>query len=125
MGDILPFVRRGAPQWLRARRQENAALAQATNAAASVILDETGPWPPPNAHLLELGPGGSLAGATEPEMQAAALKANPMRRVKQLGCSVCEHLWLAPALGACPKCHASVEQIRQYDEHINMAQRLK
>lgn len=74
--------------------------------------------------LVELGPGGSLAGATEPEMQAAALRANPMRRVATWGCQVCDCVWKAPTGGACPKCFAPGPP-ELLHEHINMAQRLK
>lgn len=75
------------------------------------------------AKVLELGPGGSLAGATEPEIQAAALEANPMRRVASWECNWCNRRWTAPAASACPGCHS--EAIELLEEHINMAQRLK
>jgi hypothetical protein len=83
------------------------------------------PFPPEVVQALELGPGGSLAGATTEEVQAAALAANPMRRVLELGCTICDHQWIAPALGACPRCHAGQEFVVNHGEHINMAQRLK
>lgn len=73
--------------------------------------------------VLELGTGGSLAGATEPEIQARALEANPMRRVATWSCLDCKHIWTAPAASACPRCHVAGPELQ--DEHINMAQRLK
>jgi hypothetical protein len=73
--------------------------------------------------VLELGPGGSLAGTDDAEIQRKALEANPMRRVARWACRTCDFEWLAPSAGACPSCHKSQPEL--LDEHINMAQRLK
>jgi hypothetical protein len=74
--------------------------------------------------LLELGPGGSLAGATQPEVVAAALATNPMRRVIEKRCQGCGHEWITPSMeGRCPKCHDSRHEV--LDERPCMAQRLK
>jgi hypothetical protein len=94
--DILPFVPKGAPQWLA---------------------------PPAAQPALEIGPGGSLAGATELEVQQRALEANPMRRILDLECPSCWQKWIAPAQGACPSCGAT--DVVCTGERISMAQRLK
>jgi hypothetical protein len=73
--------------------------------------------------LVELGPGGSVQGAENAEIQRRALEANPMRRVARWACRTCDHTWSAPNAGACPSCHKSQPEL--LDEHINMAQRLK
>lgn len=81
------------------------------------------PFPLEVRQALELGPGGSLAGASEPEIQAAALAANPMRRLLDIECVGCGHAWVAPAAARCPKCGNGNLQI--LDERVSMAQRLK
>lgn len=51
--------------------------------------------------------GGSLEGATEQEVQLAAVKQNPMRLLVRKRCTVCEHRWQQPAAtGKCPNCHS-------------------
>lgn len=89
----------------------------------SWALVSTTPVDPVVAQALELGPGGSLAGATLPEQQAAALEANPMRRILDLECPGCWHKWIAPAAGACPSCGHEAPVCT--GERVSMAQRLK
>ncbi len=40
-----------------------------------------------------------------------------MRRMLTLSCRECQHRWLAPTLGRCPKCHG--EQARQVEARLN------
>ncbi len=47
---------------------------------------------------------GSVAGATEAQVQAAAVAANPSRLLVRQLCESCFYEWQAPAKGACPRC---------------------
>jgi len=73
---------------------------------------------------IELGPGGSVAGATDEEVQRRAVETNPSRRMVVRECRRCHHTWRQPAFtGACPRCHA--EDTRNLTVTLCMAQRLK
>lgn len=37
---------------------------------------------------------------------AKCLDTAPMRRVNEATCVECEHQWIAPKIGNCPKCHS-------------------
>lgn len=47
---------------------------------------------------------GSVVGATELDVQCAAIAANPMRLLVRQGCGRCHHEWQAPVQGLCPRC---------------------
>ncbi len=47
---------------------------------------------------------GSLAHATDLDVQQAAVEANPMRLLVRQGCAQCAYVWQAPKQGCCPQC---------------------
>lgn len=49
---------------------------------------------------------GSVVGATERDVQVAAVEMNPMRLLTHLCCCSCGYHWQAPSIGACPSCHS-------------------
>jgi hypothetical protein len=111
MAEVLPFERGRRGVRIRFTKEE---------------IEATRHAPPAWTPLLELGPGGSLAGATSEEVQQRALEANPMRLLVTRACTWCEHEWTQPSrTGACPKCHASDAAVVNLGERPCMAQRLK
>jgi predicted Zn-ribbon and HTH transcriptional regulator len=73
--------------------------------------------------VLKDGHGGSVKGSHDNlEVQAAAVEANPMRRLVRMACNGCRHEWQAPKAGRCPKCKSSKVSIRHTTSC--MAQRL-
>ena len=72
---------------------------------------------------VELGPGGSVAGATDAEVIRRAVEANPLRRMVTRRCA-CGHSWRQPAFtGLCPACGS--DRVQNLGQIIVMAQRLK
>lgn len=47
---------------------------------------------------------GSIRGADDAVVQAAAVAANPSRMLIRQACPTCLHRWQAPAQGRCPIC---------------------
>lgn len=66
--------------------------------------------------------GGSVKDATDPAVQAAALEANPLRKLTRAQCFACGEKWQAPVIGACPRCHS--DQVKTYEESGCFAQRV-
>lgn len=68
-----------------------------------VRRQKSGEVPKPLAQKLS----GSVQGADELAVQAAAVAANPSRLLVRQRCMRCAYTWQAPAAGRCPQCYNS------------------
>jgi hypothetical protein len=94
--------------------------------AAAISTARSDHGPHVNDDVLALAVVKALVGGAQPvaepvaEPPAGELR---LRRILPLLCTVCKHRWIAPAKGACPKCHSD-QTIQQGDERTETAPRV-